>query len=451
MQKVLLVCYYFPPMGMGGAQRSTKFVKYLPRFNWEPIVITVKDVHYYAQDLSLLEEIKDRNIIRTESIDPLRLFARCQKLDSRSRETIRSSPRNWKMKWLNWLNHLISGWLLVPDSKILWLPYAVRKSISLIAGQKINIVYTTSPPHSAHIAGMVIKWITGIKWVADFRDDWTGGESQSSPTSVHTFINRVVEKFVLKLADRVIAMCDHLTNNLKRKGSCLLTDKKFFTIMNGYDRDDFSGLENLPLYPQFTITHCGSVSRVSDPGPFLTAIKLLFQKYPDLRHQIRIQFLGTDIFGRLDKLLIDPGLKECVFPIQYLPHREAVKEIMRSHVLLLTIIKKTGEEIITGKVFEYLASGKPILLISSEGAVARILTSLRRGVVIPPDDIQGIQSAILNYFQQYTSDSLTYSKPLTVPQFDRENLTGHLADVFNELTNREGWSKGVNYYNQNLE
>jgi len=257
MKKVLFLCYYFPPMGMGGTQRSAKFVKYLPAFSWKPIVVSVKDVEYYAKDETLLDEIGTTEIIRTESLDPLRLFARFankRKQDIESPE-IESSKRTSKL--LNFLNQIIVGWLLIPDSKILWLPFALKASLKLIKTQKIGIVYTTSPPHSAHLGGLIIKLMTGVKWVADFRDDWTGGESQPCPTIFHRFINRLLEKLVLKSAVRVIAMCDHLTHNLKKKNGYQFQINKFNTITNGYDRDDFSGLLNVPLHSRFTITHCG--------------------------------------------------------------------------------------------------------------------------------------------------------------------------------------------------
>ncbi len=422
-------------MGMGGTQRSAKFVKYLRKFKWKPIVVTVKDVHYYAHDNSLLQELGNSKIIRTESFDPLRLLARLKKFLSTYKKTIPASSQNGKSKLPTFLNNFISGWLFIPDSKILWLPYALKKSLAIIREQKIAIVYTTSPPHSAHIGGLLLKLITCARWVADFRDDWTGGESQPSPSFLHTFINRLMEKFVLKAADRVIGMCDHLIINLRRKNGYSSHNNKFITIMNGYDRADFFGLENIIPYDRFTVTHCGSISRVSDPEPFLRAIQTLFQQQPQLKEQISIQFMGIDLFGRLEELQKKLHLDQNISPIKYLSHREALKELMRSHLLLLTIFKKSGEEIITGKVFEYFASGKPILMISSKGEIARIIRSLDRGVIVDNHDIMGIQKAILNYFEQWRHGEMTFNAHLSLPQFDREQLTGRLAEVFSGLSN----------------
>ena len=433
MKRVLFICYYFPPMGMGGTQRSSKFVKYLPLYGWDPIVLTVKDVKYYAQDPSLLKEIENRKIIRTESWDPLRLWVRFQTIFKKRRRNPDSRFSQQPSKLLNFLNVLVSGWLLIPDSKILWLPFFIPAALKLIRSQRIQVIYTTSPPHSVHLGGVLLKWLTGCKLVIDFRDDWSGGEAQPCPTLFHKFMNRITEKIVLKTADQVISMCDHLSESLQNKSGEIFNQQKFITLPNGYDPADFSQLLEIKPDEKFTITHCGSISFVSDPEPFLKAIQLIFQKNPELKDEIQVKFFGIDIFGRFDFLINQLGLKQTIRPVKYLTHREALTQIMRSHLLLLTIFKKSKEEIITSKVFEYLASGKPVLLVSGEGEVARLITRLNRGVVLANDDVSGIKNAILQYYSEFKNNKLKFAAPLSVEQFDRKVLAGRLAEVFNEL------------------
>ena len=414
---------------MGGTQRAAKFVKYLPKFGWEPVVVTVKDVHYYAHDDSLLSEIETIPIYRTESLDPLRLIARFKKT---TKSSFQKPGTTQTKNILNTINEIIGGWFFIPDSKIFWLPFAIKTAFRLIRQKKIKVIYTTSPPQSVHIAGLILRLITPVKWVADFRDDWTGGESQSCPTVFHYIINRFLEKLVLKKADVVVGMCDHLTDVLKEKGGAI--KNKFTTIMNGYDRDDFNFVQNLPLNNKFTITHCGSISRVSNPEPFLAAIKLLFEEFQELKEQLCIKFIGIDIYGHLKQLVEKYQLTDFIEPIQYLPHHQALEQIMKSHLLFITIIKKTDEEIITGKIFEYLAAGKPILLISTDGFVANTIRNLQCGKTINNHDVEGIKNAIYSYINRYQKGNMRFYKPLSVPQFDRENLTKKLAYVFKVLT-----------------
>ncbi|OQX88829.1 hypothetical protein B6D60_01000 [candidate division KSB1 bacterium 4484_87] len=433
MKKVLFICYYFPPMGMGGTQRAAKFVKYLPDFGWEPIVLTVKDVHYYATDATLLDDIRGRKIIRTESLDPLRLWAKFKKSANVSGETTSRSQKISLQKILLFINRIVSGWLFIPDARLLWLPFVLWHGVKIIKKEQIEVIFTTSPPHSVHLAGILLKWLTGAKLIADFRDDWTGGESQLTPTILHRFINRLQEKAVLKTADRVIGMCDQLSRSLKRKSGEHFSDEKFLTITNGFDGDDFSGLLDAPLYEKFTITHCGSVSRVSDPEPFLRAIRQIFDEQPELKNKIKIQFFGSDIFGKLGQLLKMLELQEAIEPLQYLPHRKAIEQMMRSHVLLLTIIKRTDEEVITSKVFEYLATGKPILLVTSGGAVADLIRRTHRGIITNPNDPTEIKRAILSFYEQFEKKKMKFALPLAMHEFDRKFLAEKLAQLFFSL------------------
>ena len=420
-------------MGMGGTQRSAKFAKYLVEFGWNPIVLTVKDVNYYAIDESLLGDVANREIIRTESLDPLRILARLRKQGDKSGRNSKADSSKGHSKISSFLNKVISGWLLIPDSKILWLPFLIPGAIRQIKKHKIKVVYTTSPPHSAHLGGVILRILTKVKLVADFRDDWTGGESQPSPSLFHDFINRLMEKIVLKKADVVLSMCESLTANLQRKSGDNFNTSKFRTITNGYDAEDFSALLDLPMEEKFTITHCGSISRVSNPDPFLQAVQKLFHEYPELKGKVQIQFFGTDLFGDLQAMLNQYSLHSFIQPIKYLPHKQALKKVMKSHLLLLTIFKKTNEEIITSKVFEYFASGKPILLVSGEGEVARQIKFMKRGKVIPNDNIDSIKEAILEYYQKFKNKQLKFEKPLSTKQFDRAILTKELAETFSDV------------------
>ena len=230
-------------------------------------------------------------------------------------------------------------------------------------------------------------------------------------------------------------MCDKLKESLTEKGGYSVPKDIFLTIANGYDSEDFSEVKKQNPHSKFTITHAGSISKVSDPESFLKASHILFEQNPFLRDHIQIQFFGTDIFGNLEHLIRKYNLSNNILPIKYLPHQEVLKEVMKSHLLLLVINKSTDEEIITSKVFEYLGSGKPILLISNEGEVARLIRKLKRGSVVNNKNIDEIKKTILNYYSLYQQGCLKFSKPLSLKQFDRKFLTGQLAEAFSELIN----------------
>lgn len=423
-------------MGMGGTQRVAKFSKYLPHFAWQPFVVTVKPVFYYAQDDSLLDELAQIPIYRTGSLDPLRLLQILRKFRSEpvSSGTVRQKS-NWKSnRLLKFLNEVVGGWLLIPDTKILWLPFAIFRAWRLIRKERITVIFTTSPPQSVHLAGLFLKKMLGVKWIADFRDEWTGGESQASPTKMHDWINLEMERAVLRNADAIVGISDRLMRNLQNKETS--TKASFTTIRNGFDAADFKNKKNIISEPNFTILHCGSLSKVSKPGPFLEAIDGIFRENPALRGKIKIQFVGTDIFGQLPPLIEKFNLQAHIETTGYTPHHEAVKKLFQAHILLLLVIKSTQEEIITGKVFEYLASGRPILAIIPPGELAEIIKDTRAGTVLDYRNISRIQATILKYYEEFLTQSLPRQADASVKQFERQNLTGMLATIMNRLVEK---------------
>lgn len=417
-------------MGMGGTQRVAKFSKYLPEFGWQPFVITVKPVFYYAQDASLLDELAGIPIFRTGSLDPLRLLQIFKKPVPEATQAA-SAQSGWKSsRLIKILNDILGGWLLIPDTKVLWLPFAIFRTARLIRQEQIRMIFTTSPPQSVHLAGLLLKKIFRVKWVADFRDEWTGGESQASPTRVHSYINRVMEHVVLRNADAIVGISDRLMRNLQIKAG---RHSGFTTIRNGFDAADLAHASKLAPPATFTILHCGSLSKVSQPGPFLQAIAELFEDQPELRGKIKIQFVGTDIFGQLPPLITQYHLAEHVEIIGYVPHREAIQKLFQAHVLLLLVIKSSQEEIITGKVFEYFASGRPILAIIPPGELAEMIQATQAGTILDFQNIQQIQLTILKYYQQYLAGTLPAQAAESVFQFERKYLTGILGTIMQRL------------------
>src|SRR3990172_4970802 len=183
LRKVLFIAYYFPPLGMGGTQRVAKFAKYLPEFDWQPYIVTVKNIAYYSYDETLIKDIAKVKVIRTGSFDPQRLFYILNKFKKKQASAAGLSPKKRK------LNQVLN-WLLIPDTKILWLPFVLFHAVKIIKRENIKHIITTSPPHSVHLAGFLLKIFFGIKWFADFRDGWISGNFQSEPTFFHRWANR---------------------------------------------------------------------------------------------------------------------------------------------------------------------------------------------------------------------------------------------------------------------
>lgn len=423
-KKVLIISYYFPPLGMGGTQRVAKFVKYLPKFNWLPVVITVKDVAYYAKDPSLNFDVKGAPVYRTGSLDPQRLLY----LINKDRGTAGDRPQRSQ----SWIKKLIN-FFLIPDNKILWLPFAFFCALKVLTKEKLNCILTTSPPHSVHFVGYCLKILAGKPWVADFRDGWTGGNFQYEPTVIHKWINKFLQGRVVKKADQIITVSDGLRERLRN--GINLKEKKFCVITNGFDEEDlpkdFPEVKN----EKFTMTYCGTVSDIAPLKDFFAGLLQLIKNYPHLKNEVQVRIVGKWIDGDFEQIQRNRDFKALLQIKNYLPHRQALQEIMEADLLLLPIAHWAGLDFIPGKTFEYLASGKPVLVIGPEVEGVKILQKYTELEVVEPGNPNGVQSAILKFFTKYKGHFLKRRLNTEILIYERKNLTKQLANILNEISN----------------
>ena len=429
-----MLCYYFPPLGMGGSQRVAKFAKYLSKFGWQPVVVAVKRVAYHAEDSSLLDDVKGVEVHRSGSLDPQRILAILADRKTQTEDmenTEKSRERNFE-KPFYFVNRL-ANWLFVPDNKILWLPFALAKTWQILP-QGAQVFFTSSPPHSVHFAGLILKKLTGLPWVADFRDDWTGGEFQPCPSRLHLKLNRALERYILRHADAVTCVSRGLARSLAQKSG--RPPNNFQMITNGYDAAEFENRVGAIESGKFTITHCGAISRISDPEMFLQALASLFAERPELKEKIRVNFVGLDLTGKLVGQVTRRGLQGVVSLLGYVSHREALRYLTASQVLLLLISPGVAEGFIPGKTFEYLGSRKPIFAIAPKGEAAELIERAGAATVVVPGNVSAIQRAIERLFTLFEKGELPSGDPDYVWQFERQQLTRKLAQTLDAVVNR---------------
>ena len=426
MKRVLIISYYFPPMGAGCVQRTLKFVRYLPDFGWEPIVLTVKDALYHARDESLLEEVKERTIIRTESLDPQRLVRRWK------RKTGVKPSRERRFAFLEILNRSFLPWFLVPDSKILWVPYALREARRWVDSQGIDVVFTTSPPQSVHLAGLGLKRRTGLPWVADFRDNWRTKQYERTPTSIHKRMNDGMVGWVVRAADHIVTVSAPITEDLIRRSG--RSEMHFSTLPNGYDRADFAGIQPRSE-DRFTMTYCGALDPVRNPDVFLRGVELAIQDHPELKKKLRIRLVGSVYGIDLDGMIRQCDLDDVVQVVGYVSHRRCIEMMMDSDLLLLLVSEKTGQDLVTGKIFEYLAAGKPILALVPGGEAEKLILKYARGSVVPPDDAAGVAVQVSRAYTLWERGDLKLTIPRWegIERYERRLQTETLAGIFDAV------------------
>ena len=417
-------------MGMGGTQRAAKFVKYLPEFGWQPEVITVKNVAYYAHDKSLEHDVFDADIIRTGSLDPQRILAKCgvKSVPGRINERV-EGMKSAKVSSLKLLTEKLFPFFLVPDTKVLWLPFVLARATSRLRRNKFDAVFTTSPPHSVHLAGLFLRNHFGIPWIADFRDRWIGGEFQRDASVVHARLNTHMQKCVLRHADAVVGVSNGLARDLSACENT--TSEKYNTITNGFDRNDFkSALTGQHKKSHFVICHCGAVTSTSDPIPFLKGLRYALDEKPGLKNTVLVEFVGHVLFNKMYEIIEQLGLTKNVRLCGYKSHLNAIAHLKHADVLLLSISERVTSGFIPGKLFEYFGARKPILAIAPPGETVDLLSKSSIAQVIWPPEPSKVGHAILNLVTKKNQTLFNKYDESFIESFERRTLSKKLADVF---------------------
>ncbi|MFC1568631.1 glycosyltransferase [bacterium] len=389
MKKVLIISYYFPPLGLSGVQRAAKFAKYLPEFGWNPTILTVKDIYYYHEDQSLIDEVKHCNIVRTTSLDPLRLKWIFH------RKEYNAHKRNTESNMINSkINRFIFPWLFIPDTKILWFPFALIKAIGLIKKHQFHAILTTSPPHSSHLIGYVLNRLFDIPWTADFRDSWLNEKYDPVPTVFHKEMNEWLKRRVICQANHVTAVSKDILNSLKSNSD----SDHLHLIYNGYDPQDFHHSKLIKSNQRLTITYCGTINHVLNPELFLKGLQSFLSMYPDTRSKIQVIFVGS-IYGiNLLEEIHKLNLQDVVKLKGYVKHEKSIQYLIESDILLFLLPSEASAGVITGKLYEYMAAEKPILAIIPEGEAADIIQDYQNIKPIHSEEYHSIAMSIATLY-----------------------------------------------------
>lgn len=364
-KKILIITYYFPPSGGSGVQRWLKFVKYLPEFNIQPIVLTVDEKYasYPQYDNSLMTDVsKDLRIEKTKTCEILSLYKRL----SPTKEVPYGGFSNEKKPNLfQKLSRFLRGNFFLPDPRRGWNKYAYKKACEIIEQEHIETIITTSPPHSTQLIGLRLKKrFPMIKWIADLRDPWTEiyYNKDLYQTKFARHINRHYEIQVLKTADKIITVSESCKSMFEKKVDI---KGKINVISNGYDEDDFADAEVNKDNSNFVISYIGVLSPQYEIDTFIAAVKQLSKT---IQQKLLIRFVGQVYQGSKDKL-DNLGVK--IEYVDYVPHKTAVSYMLSSDILLLIIPNISDNKgILSGKLFEYIAAKQQIALVGPVGGDA---------------------------------------------------------------------------------
>ena len=402
-RRVLVLTYYFPPSGGPGVQRILKFVKYLPGAGWTPSVVTVEDGTYPAHDPSLAADVPERaEVHRTRSWDPYQLYAWWTG-QSRDDAVVQGSVEGDEAGWKPWLARWVRANVFLPDARVGWVPFAVGRGRQLLSSGRFDAVLTTGPPHSTHLAGAALQALTGTPWLADFRDPWTDiNYYQELPhTRWAQRLDEALERLVLRRAQAVTTVSpgwrDLLSRNVERAER-----NRFHVIQNGFDEADVDPAQHAVDEDVFSVTHVGSLYASRNPTGLWRALQKLRDEtaVPDLR----IRLVG----------MVDPPVRAAIRRhdlddvtefVSYVPHDEAVAYMQRAGLLLLSIEDfPAATGMLTGKIYEYLVSGRPVLGVGPpEGDAAVLLDKTGGGELFGWADTAGMASFVREHYEAWAA------------------------------------------------
>ena len=420
MKKILIIVYYFPPSGGSGVQRWLKFIKYLPGFGWEPTVITTKNGDYPSIDQSLLEEIPGNiKIIRTKTPTFGSLFHKLNKKTSEipygSLETSSADSMIKKISiWLR-LNFVI------PDARKIWNNHAFKAAREELLSNKYDYIVTTGPPHSTHLIVLKLKQNFKVKWLADFRDPWT---KMGYLRNVRRW--KITEKSDQKLEKNVIKKCDILLAAHQKILADFGNEEKMHLLTNGFDHEDFEKISKEKRSDYFNINYFGTIAREANPLPVLRAVDLLNK---DGSKNIRLNFWGN-MDQKVQVELQKEDKNGLIRFHSYTTHKETVRLMVNSSVLLLTINNVPNNKgIIPGKIFEYIGSQVPILGIGPEdGETAKILVETESGKMFSYRKIEKMKEYLQSIYDKWKNDE-DISRSKNFLQYSRKNLTKKLVSI----------------------
>ena len=443
MKRVLIITYYWPPTGGSGVQRWVKFAKYLPKEGWQPVIYTPENPEQLAVDTSLEAEIPaEVEVLKTHIVEPYELYKKFLRKSGHSKEAVEVNPVNaqnksFAQKAAMW----VRGNFFRPDPRCLWIKPSVKFLKKYLEEHPVDLIVSTGPPQSMHLIGRELARETGLPWIADFRDPWTRifYFKHLSMTRLTERWHKKMEKKVLDEASAIVAVSPLVQQEFQA-----MTQTPVELITNGFDECDFKNPEtgeggNATFAAggpdkDFVITHTGLFAADGNPTMLWKVLAEKCAKSEAFAKALKIRLVGKTDDVIFESLRAE-GLVGHLTDMGYQPHSVAVDEQRKASLLILPLRKEPEyKAVLPGKLFEYLASWRPVLGIGQpDGAMSMILNTTKTGLVLDWEDKASLDRFIELCWQNHLKGALTV-EDADISQFTRRNLTHRMAQLFNSLT-----------------
>jgi glycosyltransferase involved in cell wall biosynthesis len=447
-RRVMMVAYGFPPVAGAGIERTLKHTSYLPEFGWEPAVIAPSHAAYRLVEPGSVSRIRPgTEVHRARSVEPAharKLVRRLLGRDSRAQPhaghaggATRAGPRGAPARLRTLLN---AAWgriiplIFFPDEQLLWALSAASVGRRVHRRHPVDLLYSSAPPISAHLAAGMLKRRIGVPWVADFRDPWIGNSFARPLSAPYRRLQASLERWIVSRADRTVFATPLLRDRYAARYPELAD--RFVVIPNGYDLADLASVraaaEGLPPADpdQFRLVYAGSLYGADELPTFLDGVETLLARRPELGERLRVEFIGWfDADNQAIAAQRLPRLDPVVRQRGFMPREEALARVAAADAGLELIADTPGREQVAGtKLYEYIGLDKAILAVAPAGEARRVLEVLGWGVVADPT-ADGVARGLEELLDQSPPGRAADPER----RFERRNLTGALAALLDEV------------------
>ena len=438
MKRVLIITYYWPPSGGSGVQRWLKMSKYLPEYGWQPVIYTPENAEYPVEDPSLLQDVApETEVIKRKIVEPYSFYKRLLGIKKEQKVKVGFiNEGERKQGWKENLSLWVRGNLFIPDARCWWVKPSVRFLKNYQKEHPVDAMISTGPPHSMHLIALQLHKTLNIPWIADFRDPWTEIDyySQLHLTPHSDRKQHKLEHEVLTQADQVVTVAPDGARRLEALGASNVK-----TIYNGFDwNNEDRNAETRPQNEKFNLTYIGVLSKIQNPENLWEAIGELVEENESFSKKLQITMIGQ-IDRSVEAAIRKAKLEQHVVFKPYIPHNQVLQEQQAADLLLLLLMPDStprAKGLLTGKMFEYLSSGRPILCIGPEdGDAAHIISEAKAGVTVDFEDKEKMKEIIKWLFSQYEAGTLKGCDSQSIEKYSRKALTGEFVEMMNRLNN----------------
>ena len=422
--RALLITYYWPPAGGSGVQRGLYFTKYLMEMGLEMVIYTPENPEYALVDQNLAAEVpNDLEVIKTKIIEPNQILAKIK--GSKKQES--AGFLNPNPGFLERQLQFIRANYFIPDARQLWVKPSIDFLTDYLVKNPVDVVISSGPPHSMHLIGLALKEKVGLKWIADFRDPWLDIDyfHQLPLTKKSKKKHAALEMEVAKKADLILVVGKSMKEYYAQ------FNKNTEVISNGFVFKN-SNID-AQLDTSFSLTHVGLMNADRNPEMLWEVLGELLIEDEEFAKDLSINLIGK-VDVRVKEQIKKNKLEKLTTYVDYLPHDEVIKSQNSAQVLLLPVNQVPfAKGIITGKVFEYLQSSRPILAIAPKGGdLAEIIDETQSGVVVDFHEKQKLREEILSFYTKYKEQNLRIESK-NIEQYNRQKIAMKLNDLLKKI------------------